>query len=160
MVNIGIIQMESAPLKVNENLLKADTYIVQTAMEGAELIVFPEMFNVGFTVDEGLMKLENPLKAPLLNGLRTRLKKTIFISSHLSMKNLKTTFSIPWLWLEMTGPFKYTGKGIQHVSRELSGKDLMNQDRGFLNPPMAGLEERSVLTLFPGKHMKALNKAA
>ncbi len=75
MVNIGIIQMKSAPLKVNENLLKAEKYIIQTAKEGAELIVLPEMFNVGFTVDEELMKLGESLDGTTVKWLKDQAEK-------------------------------------------------------------------------------------
>ncbi|CCK78369.1 carbon-nitrogen hydrolase family protein [Desulfobacula toluolica] len=61
MVNIGIVQMNAAPLKVNENLIKADALISQAVKDGAELVVLPEMFNVGLFVQEQLMKLGEPL---------------------------------------------------------------------------------------------------
>ncbi len=75
MVNIGLIQMKATPLKVHENLLKAEHYITQAVKDGAELIVLPEMFNVGFSVDEELMKLGEPLDGHTVSWLKEQADK-------------------------------------------------------------------------------------
>ena len=48
MVNIGLIQMSASPLNVQANLSKAAHYIAQTAKDGADLVVLPEMWPTSF----------------------------------------------------------------------------------------------------------------
>jgi predicted amidohydrolase len=63
MLNIGIIQMQSTPLEVEENLSLAESLITQAAQDGAQLVVLPEMFNVGYYLGEGLMTVAETLEA-------------------------------------------------------------------------------------------------
>ena len=53
MLRIGIIQMQSAPMDVKANLNTAETLIQEAVNEGAELIILPELFNVGFFGSSG-----------------------------------------------------------------------------------------------------------
>lgn len=75
MVNIGLIQMKAEPLQVQANLSKAEYYISQTAKDGAELVVLPEMFNVGFSSDEKLMDLGENLDGYTVNWLKKQANK-------------------------------------------------------------------------------------
>src|SRR5262245_13345351 len=61
MVKIGIVQMQSAPLHLDENLSRAERLVSQAAGDGAELVVLPEMFSVGFSFSEELMGLAETL---------------------------------------------------------------------------------------------------
>jgi predicted amidohydrolase len=63
MLNVGIIQMQATPLKVEENLSLAESLIVQAAQDGAQLVVLPEMFNVGYYLGEELMTVAETLEA-------------------------------------------------------------------------------------------------
>ncbi|MBN1147214.1 MAG: carbon-nitrogen hydrolase family protein [Anaerolineales bacterium] len=62
MLNVGIIQMQSTPLKVEENLSLVENLIVQAAEDGAQLVVLPEMFNVGYYLGEELMSVAERLE--------------------------------------------------------------------------------------------------
>lgn len=75
MVKIGLIQMEARPLKVQENLSKAAHYIERAVGDGAELIVLPEMFNVGLSIEEELMTLGEPLEGHTVNWLKDQAAK-------------------------------------------------------------------------------------
>lgn len=75
MVKIGLIQMEATPLKVDDNLSKADYYIKKTAVDGAELVVLPEMFNVGLSIEKELMALGEPLDGHTVTWLKERAEK-------------------------------------------------------------------------------------
>ncbi|MBI9092826.1 MAG: carbon-nitrogen hydrolase family protein [Desulfobacterium sp.] len=75
MVNIALIQMKGTPLKLQENLSKAGHYISQAVKDGVEIVVLPEMFNVGFTVDEELMKLAEPLDGYTVSWLKDQAAK-------------------------------------------------------------------------------------
>ncbi|MCP4162020.1 MAG: carbon-nitrogen hydrolase family protein [Deltaproteobacteria bacterium] len=75
MVNIGLIQMKSKQLEIHENLMKAEHYVSQVAKDGAELVVMPEMFNVGFVTSEELMKLAEPLDGLTVNWLKDQAAK-------------------------------------------------------------------------------------
>lgn len=63
MLNVGIIQMQATPLKVEENLFLAESLIIQAAKDGAQLVVLPEMFNVGYYLGEELMTIAETLEA-------------------------------------------------------------------------------------------------
>jgi predicted amidohydrolase len=73
MLRIGIIQMQSAPMDVKANLNTAETLIQEAVNEGAELIILPELFNVGFFLEEGLMEFAEPL----IDGITIRWLKTL-----------------------------------------------------------------------------------
>ena len=60
-IKIGLIQMKSVPLDVKGNLARANLFLKQAVKEGAELIVLPEMFSIGFQTSERLMPLAEKL---------------------------------------------------------------------------------------------------
>jgi predicted amidohydrolase len=70
MVNIGLIQMAGEPLKVNANLSKAEYYISQTAKDGAEIVILPEMFSVGLSTNEKLMNFGEKLDGYTVKWLK------------------------------------------------------------------------------------------
>jgi len=49
MLNVGIIQMQSAPLEINKNLEYAARLIEQVCENNAQLVVLPELFSVGYS---------------------------------------------------------------------------------------------------------------
>ncbi len=75
MVNIGLIQMAAEPLKVQSNLSKAEYYIEQVAKDSAEIVVLPEMFNVGFSTNEKLFNLGEPLDGYTVTWLKDQAEK-------------------------------------------------------------------------------------
>ena len=75
MVNIGLIQMKSEPLKVQANLSKAEYHISKIAKDGADLVVLPEMFSVGFSTDENLMNLSEDLDGCTVTWLKNQAEK-------------------------------------------------------------------------------------
>lgn len=70
MVNVGVIQMRSAPLDIEDNLSRAERYIAKCAAEGAQLVVLPEVFNVGFYLGESLMMLAETLEGRTVAWLK------------------------------------------------------------------------------------------
>ncbi len=70
MVGVGVIQMASEPLNVEKNLSKAEHYILKTAKDGAQIVVLPEMFNVGFSTDENLFNLGESLEGHTVTWLK------------------------------------------------------------------------------------------
>ena len=75
MVNIGLIQMAAEPLDVQANLSKAEQYIAQTAQDGADLAVLPEMFSVGFATSEELFNLGEDLGGFTVTWLKDQAEK-------------------------------------------------------------------------------------
>jgi predicted amidohydrolase len=55
MLNVGIIQMQATPLKVEENLSLAESLIIPATQDGAQLVLLPGMFNVGYYLGEQVM---------------------------------------------------------------------------------------------------------
>ena len=75
MVNIGLIQMSAEPLNVRVNLSKAEHCIAQTAQDGADLVVLPEMFSVGFSTSEKLFNLGEDLDGYTVTWLKDQAEK-------------------------------------------------------------------------------------
>ncbi len=72
MVNIGVVQMLAEPLRVERNLSLAGRRIERAVGEGAQLVVLPEMFNVGFTFGEELMSVAEALDGGTVDWLKTQ----------------------------------------------------------------------------------------
>ncbi len=70
MLNVGIVQMLAAPLEVEENLSLAERSIERAVGEGAQLVVLPEMFNVGFYFGEELMTVAETLDGRSVGWLK------------------------------------------------------------------------------------------
>ena len=70
MLNIGVIQMQSEPLNIDKNLSRAEHYISKCVEDGAQLVVLPEMFNVGFYLGESLMMIAETLDGRTLTWLK------------------------------------------------------------------------------------------
>ena len=88
MVNISIIQMQSIPLKVEENLLLAERLITQAAKDDAELVVLPELFNVGFYFGEALMDVAETLDGKTITWLKAQaVKHHIYITGSIYERN-------------------------------------------------------------------------
>ena len=77
--------MQSVPLEMDENLKKAEGLVEQVLKEGAELVVLPEMFSVGFHTTEKLMDLAESLeKGKTIDWLRSMAeRKKIYITTSL-----------------------------------------------------------------------------
>ena len=81
MINLGIIQMEPVPLKTDENIAKAERLLKEVVARGAQLVVLPEMFNVGFYFGEKLMTVAETLDGPTITWLKNQAEKHhIFIT--------------------------------------------------------------------------------
>jgi predicted amidohydrolase len=75
MLNVGIVQMESKPLRVEENLTLAGRLIAQAAADGAQLVVLPELFNVGYCFGDELMDVAETLDGRTVDWLRAQAAK-------------------------------------------------------------------------------------
>lgn len=71
MVRIGIIQMQSEPLKVKNNLSLAEHLIDRVVRDGAQLVVLPEIFNVGFYFGRDLMTVAETLDGKTVTWLKS-----------------------------------------------------------------------------------------
>ena len=78
MVRIGIIQMQAEPLNVQRNLALAENLIDKTVRNGAQLVVLPEMFNVGFYFGEDLMTVAETLDGKTVTGSKPSLKRKTY----------------------------------------------------------------------------------
>lgn len=72
MLNVGVVQMLAAPLRVGENLALAERCIERAVGEGAQLVVLPEMFNVGFSFAEELMTVAEELDGRTVDWLKAQ----------------------------------------------------------------------------------------
>jgi predicted amidohydrolase len=72
MLNVGVVQMLAEPLRVGENLALAERCIERAVGEGAQLVVLPEMFNVGFYFGEELMAVAEELDGRTVDWLKAQ----------------------------------------------------------------------------------------
>ena len=84
MLNVGVVQMLATPLQVGENLALAERCIERAVGEGAQLVVLPEMFNVGFSFSEELMTVAEELDGRTVDWLKAQaLRHGIYITGSL-----------------------------------------------------------------------------
>jgi predicted amidohydrolase len=82
MVNVGIVQMQSDPLAVERNLCAAERLIDEVAANGAQIVVLPEVFNVGFYFGEDLMSVSEDLDGNTVRWLKQKaFEKNIYITT-------------------------------------------------------------------------------
>ncbi|TYQ17697.1 UNVERIFIED_CONTAM: putative amidohydrolase [Acetivibrio alkalicellulosi] len=55
---VACVQMDCIPCDIEENLEKAGTYLIEAKKQGAKLVVLPELFNIGYNLEE-FKKLNN-----------------------------------------------------------------------------------------------------
>lgn len=70
-VRIGIIQMQCEPLNVDKNLAFAERLITDASIDGAQIVVLPEVFNVGFYFGEDLMGVAETLEGKTVSWLKS-----------------------------------------------------------------------------------------
>jgi N-carbamoylputrescine amidase len=71
-LRVGLAQMQFAPLRVEDNLKKAERLVEQCVNGGAELVVLPEMFSTGFyTMEELMDEAESLGSGPTVDWLRS-----------------------------------------------------------------------------------------
>ena len=82
MVKVGIIQMQSDPLSVEKNLNLADNLVNKVTSEGAQLVVLPEVFNVGFYFGEDLMTVAEKIDGKTVEWLKDKAQeKSIYLTT-------------------------------------------------------------------------------
>lgn len=75
-IKVGIIQMQSIPLELEKNLLHAGQLIEKVCKDGAQLVVLPELFNIGYSYSEECMSLaENLANGNTITWLKEHTKK-------------------------------------------------------------------------------------
>jgi predicted amidohydrolase len=75
-INVGIIQMQSMPLKIDRNLEYAERLIAQVCTNDAQLIVLPEFFSVGYSYARAMMGMaENRKNGKTVSWLKQQTKE-------------------------------------------------------------------------------------
>jgi len=68
-VRVAVVQSDSRPGGVGQNLERAERFIADAARRGAALVLFPEMYLTGYAVFSRLAELALPPGAPALRAL-------------------------------------------------------------------------------------------
>ncbi len=63
-ITVAAVQMVSEPWAVERNLARAQALVQEAASQGAELVVLPEVFNVGYEYTDRNFSFSEPLEGP------------------------------------------------------------------------------------------------
>ena len=69
-ITAAAVQMRSTPFAIAENLERGSRRLDEACDRGADLVVLPELFNVGYTYDRRLSKYAEPIDGPTTDWMR------------------------------------------------------------------------------------------
>ncbi len=79
-VKVAVIQMNACPAPVKDRLAKAETFVIQCAQAGAQLVILPEVFNTGYEYNE-----QNYLQAESFDGLTATWMRDMAARHHIHL---------------------------------------------------------------------------
>jgi hypothetical protein len=148
-IKVATLQMDAMPASVTERLQRAEKIVTQAAQAGAQLIVLPELFNIGYAYTDNNYKLAEPLDGPTSGWMKAtsaslgiHLAGTLLLLDGGEIYNTMLLFSpsrqmwrydknYPWAWER--GYFRGR-RGITVAQTELGDLGLMIcWDLGHLN---------------------------
>lgn len=71
-MKIGLVQIDTIWHSVDKNLRKAEEFIRLSVMEGCDVVVFPEMFTTGFSMETDIAVRNNDITGPFLSEMSKR----------------------------------------------------------------------------------------
>jgi predicted amidohydrolase len=143
MINIGIIQFEPRIFDVDGNLSRLEDHIQQAASESAQLIVLPEMFNAGFTTQEELMTVAEPMDGRTVSWMQEQAIKHNTILTGSIYEHYQGHF---YNTMVLITP----DRNRQHYrKRNPTGPEAL----AYLTPRLGGLAESSALIRSPAKRL-------
>ena len=69
-VQIAAVQMDANPAPVSERLARAERLVLEAARAGAQLIVLPELFAIGYTFEESNYSRAESLAGPSVSWMK------------------------------------------------------------------------------------------
>jgi predicted amidohydrolase len=148
-IKIAAIQMDANPAPLQERLDRAERLVTDAADNDAQLIVLPELFNIGYTYADSNHRLAEPLDGLTVNWMRDTaaylniyLAGSLLLLDHTDVYNALLLFSpdeymwrydknYPWGWER--GYFR-PGRGLTVAETELGRIGmLICWDTGHLN---------------------------
>lgn len=69
-LKLATVQMDAAPAPTPDRLARAETLVARAAEAGAQLVVLPELFNVGYEYHDRNYSLAEPLTGPTMAWLK------------------------------------------------------------------------------------------
>jgi predicted amidohydrolase len=115
-IHISLIQMDIAWKNIQDNLKKIEQLFLQIPHK-TEIVILPEMFSTGFTMDTS--GLTSPLGEYELNWLKEQAKKIkkIIVGSVLTEKNKQYYNRMYWMWPDGNYEF-YDKRHLFHMGGE------------------------------------------
>jgi predicted amidohydrolase len=139
-IKIAAIQMDANPAPTAERLERAERLVTEAADRDAQLVVLPELFNVGYTYADSNHRRAEPLAGPTVNWMRDtaaylniHLAGSLMLLDHAEVYNSLLLFApngsmwrydknYPWGWER--GYFR-PGDGITVAETDLGRIGLM-----------------------------------
>ena len=74
MMKVATVQMDAAPASVTDRLNRAARLVEGATVQGAQLIVLPELFNIGYEYDDRNYGLAEPIDGPTMQWMKDQAK--------------------------------------------------------------------------------------
>jgi predicted amidohydrolase len=69
-IKVAAVQMDANPAPTTDRLVRADRLVAEAAQTGAQLVVFPELFNTGYAYTNANHYLAEPLDGPTATWMK------------------------------------------------------------------------------------------
>ena len=98
-VTLAAAQMDANPAPVVDRLARAERLVVEAARSGAQLVVLPELFSVGYTYEESNYSRAEPLNGPSVSWMKdTAAQLGIYLAGSVLLREGDEIYNALLLW--------------------------------------------------------------
>jgi len=98
-VQIAAVQMDANPAPASERLVRAERLVAKAGYSGAQLVVLPELFSVGYTYEASNYSRAEPLAGPSISWMkRTAAELGIHLAGSVLLREEGEIYNALLLW--------------------------------------------------------------